>query len=389
MLAARRRRRRPGAGRPAAGVPVRVLDDLGQPPPHLRDRRLGRGALVDWDPPGDLLDDRAARPLLAHRAPQLDRRTGRSTRCAPPWLGWGVPAHPWAHVAYAMFVEPDREGEPVDERVAAVARRATDPVTAQMGLLWAGLMSRERRRHPQVRGVRRARGSPIPPLDAVPRRRRCTPSSRSSPCRRATTSPPLGMPTSRRPILRRLHAGDDASSLQVIGVMGTLLDGDLDTAERLLAEVEGQSAEARLGSAPRWCSPPPAPSSRSLGATSRRDCGCSTRRSRAWLRWRGWSSWGSAPGCCSRPRGRWSPACGTDRRRWTAVAPSSCATCWCSPTSTTKTTGTCPTWTSRSTACCWPRSACGPRATDPRTSATTASAWSRSRTGGPTTAASR
>ena len=35
---------------------------------------------------------------------------------------WGVPDHPWARVAYAMFVDAGREGEPVDERVAAMAR---------------------------------------------------------------------------------------------------------------------------------------------------------------------------------------------------------------------------------------------------------------------------
>ena len=80
-----RPRRRPRHGGPAAGLPGRVLDDLGQPPAHLHDRRLRRVAPRRLGPARGAAHHRAARPLLADRAPELDaqplhRRAARHDR---------------------------------------------------------------------------------------------------------------------------------------------------------------------------------------------------------------------------------------------------------------------------------------------------------------------
>ena len=50
------------------------------------------------------------------------------------------------------------------------------------------------------------------------------------------------------PILRRLHADDDARALLLIRFMNTLLGGDPDAAEAMLVELEAESADPRLGS---------------------------------------------------------------------------------------------------------------------------------------------
>ena len=145
-----------------------------------------------------------------------------------------------------MFVERTASGEPVDERVAAAAPGA-DPVTAQMGLLWAGADRRERRRHPKAaayarEGLTRPRSTPYleGALHAQLAQLAMSAGDHGTAARARRRRAADPEPTARR---RRRQ------SLRVIGVMGTLLDGDLDTAERILDEVGGEGAEA--GSARR------------------------------------------------------------------------------------------------------------------------------------------
>ena len=58
-----------------------------------------------------------------------------------------------------MFVEEGRDGEPVVERVATWPASG-DPVTAQMGLLWAGLISENAGDIAKLPRRTPARGSP-------------------------------------------------------------------------------------------------------------------------------------------------------------------------------------------------------------------------------------
>ena len=200
--------------------------------------------LVGWDPPAELLT--TAQLVLSWLMVHLSWMPNRSIDGLRATLErWGVPHHPWARVAYTMFVEAEREGALVDERVAAMAREA-DPVTAQMGLLWAGLISENSGDIAKSAAYARE-GLTHPPLTpylegalhAQLAQLAMSAGDHDSAARHADIAVP---------ILRRLHADDDARALQLIAVMNTLLDGDPDTAERMLAELEGETADARLGS---------------------------------------------------------------------------------------------------------------------------------------------
>ena len=202
--------------------------------------------LVHWDPPEDLLT--TAQLVLSWLAAHLSWMPNRSIDGLRSTIeSWGVPEHPWARVAYAMFVDAARTGRRARRRagchhgppVRRPGHRADGPAVGRPD-------QRERRRHREVRGVR-PRGAHPPAADAVPRRRAARP---ALPARHVVGD----HDTAARhadvaiPILRRLHADDDARSLRLIGVMNTLLDGDTDTAASMLADLEGESADARLGS---------------------------------------------------------------------------------------------------------------------------------------------
>jgi predicted ATPase/DNA-binding SARP family transcriptional activator len=204
--------------------------------------------LVDWDPPEELLT--TAQLVLSWLTVHLSWMPNRSIDGLRATLErWGVPDHPWARVAYAMFVETE-DGRPVDERVAAMAREA-DPVTAQMGLLWAALISENS--SDLARSAAYAReGLTHPPLTPYLEgalhgqlaQLAMSSGDHDSAARHADIAVP---------ILRRLHADDDARSLLLIAFMNTLLDGDLDGAEEMLAELEAESADPRLGSQMALC----------------------------------------------------------------------------------------------------------------------------------------
>jgi predicted ATPase/DNA-binding SARP family transcriptional activator len=205
--------------------------------------------LIDWDPPDELLT--TAQLVLSWLTVHLSWMPHRSIDGLRAALErWGVPEHPWARVAYAMFVEPDRDGQsvdqPVDERVADMARRSGDPVTAQMGLLWAGLVSensgdiatsaayaREGLTHPPL----------TPYLEGALHAQLAQLGMSAGDHEEASRHAAIAVP-----ILRRLHADDDARSLQLIAFMNTLLDGDTDAAESMLVDLEGEPADARMGS---------------------------------------------------------------------------------------------------------------------------------------------
>ena len=201
--------------------------------------------LVDWDPPEDLLT--TAQLVLSWLTVHLSWMPNRSIdRLRAALERWGVPDHPWARVAYTMFVEAERDGVPVDERVADMARRSGDPVTAQMGMLWAGLVSensgdiaksaayaREGLTHPPL----------TPYLEGALHAQLAQLGMSVGDHESATRHADIAVP-----ILRRLHADDDARSLQLIAFMNTLLDGDPDAAEAMLADLEGESVDARLSS---------------------------------------------------------------------------------------------------------------------------------------------
>ena len=127
-----------------------------------------------------------------------------------------------------------------------MARQSGDPVTAQMGLLWAGLVSENSGDIAKSAAYARE-GLTHPPLTpylegalhAQLSQLAMSVGDHDTAARHADVA---------IPILRRLHADDDARSLRLIAVMNTLLDGDTDTAASMLADLEGESADARLGS---------------------------------------------------------------------------------------------------------------------------------------------
>jgi len=155
---------------------------------------------------------------------------------------WGVPEHPWARVAYEMFVVEDAAR--VDERLASLAQSA-DPPTAQMALLWASLVS-ENAGELGVAAAYARDGLAHPPLTPY------LEGALHSQLAQLAMSAGDHKTASRHaaiafPIMRRLHAGDDAYSLRVISAIGRILDGDADAAERILDEIEHDGVEKRMG----------------------------------------------------------------------------------------------------------------------------------------------
>ena len=201
--------------------------------------------LVDWDPPEEMLT--TAQLVLSWLTVHLSWMPHRSIDGLRATLErWGEPTHPWARVAFTMFVEPERDDEPMDERVAAMARAASDPVTPQMGLLWAALVSENSGDIAKSAAYAREglTYTPLTPylegaLHSQLAQLAMSAGEHATAARHARIA---------IPILHRLHAGDDARSLQVVRAMDRLLDGDTDAAERILDVAEGEYPDARLGS---------------------------------------------------------------------------------------------------------------------------------------------
>jgi len=199
-------------------------------------------ALVDWDPPDELRA--TAQIVVSWLVVHLSWMPHRSIDALRATLGrWGTPEHPWARVAFAMFVEDDEE--PTDVRVAALADHA-DPVTAQMALLWAALVAENA--GDVAAATRYAREG----LTHVP----LTPYLEASLYGQlAQLALALGDHESAAehaavawPILKQLQADDDARSMRIITSMLPMQRGDLDEAERIIDAVAADGVETRLGS---------------------------------------------------------------------------------------------------------------------------------------------
>jgi hypothetical protein len=158
---------------------------------------------------------------------------------------WGEPRHPWAKVAYMLFVDEGVPGVPAAERVASLAEDG-DTVTAQMALLWASLVSENT--GDVALATRYAREGlehrPLTPyLEATLH------------AQLAQLAMVLGDHAGAAqhaevawPILVQLHADDDARAMRVGSAMLPLLQGDLAAAQRILDEVTDDGRESQLGS---------------------------------------------------------------------------------------------------------------------------------------------
>src|SRR5204862_268045 len=91
--------------------------------------------LVDWDPPEELLT--TAQLVLSWLTVHLSWMPNRSIDGLRATLErWGVPDHPWARVAYTMFVEAERGDVPAGLRFFDEALTSVAPVE---GLEFNGL----------------------------------------------------------------------------------------------------------------------------------------------------------------------------------------------------------------------------------------------------------
>jgi predicted ATPase/DNA-binding SARP family transcriptional activator len=198
--------------------------------------------LSDWDPPEDLRETAqvAASWLIVHLSwmPHRSVEPLRSTLTR-----WGSPTHPWARVAQAMFVEDS--DVPADERVAALADDG-DLATAQMALLWAALVAEN---SGDVEAAARyardglARGPLTPYLEASLHGQLSQLAMLVGDHRTAAEHAAIAWP-----LLQELRAYDDARSMQGATALWPLLQGDFETAERIIDEMDRGGAEPKLGS---------------------------------------------------------------------------------------------------------------------------------------------
>jgi predicted ATPase/DNA-binding SARP family transcriptional activator len=199
--------------------------------------------LAGWDPPEELraTAQEAAALLLLHLSWIPDRP---STGLRAAMERWGEPRTSWARAAWAMFVMDD-DRSPA-ERMVALADAEDDGPDRAMLLLWASIFA-ENAGDVDAAAAHARLGLGAGPL---------------SPYLEASLHAQLSQLTqvagdhhaSARhaevawPLLLRLHAVDDAHMLRVGTALGPLLDGDPDTCERILDEVEQAGEGAQLGS---------------------------------------------------------------------------------------------------------------------------------------------
>ena len=259
-------------------------------------------------------------------------------------------------------------------------------MTAQMALLWAALVS-ENAGDVAVRRVRPG-GTHAPSAHAVPRRGAARPAvpardvagDHAGAARHAEVAVPDPAPPARRR-RRPLAAGRARHA--------PLLDGDLDAAERILDGSPTTTARTP-GWGRRWWSSRRAAelelASGDIAAGLRTfDDAVGEYNPIDGVELGGLSPWVllAASGSLV-ARVRHGSAAGRRAARPRAARPAPAR-----GDSHDRSAGGGPSWTSRSTGCCWLRSARGHCGTGPRSSTTTAYACWWSRSGGPTTAASR
>ena len=201
-------------------------------------------ALADWDPPEEMRT--TAQIVVSWLVVHLSWMPHRSIDTLVASLArWGEPQHPWARVAHMIFVDEGEPGVSVDQRVASLAEDG-DPVTAQMALLWASLLSENS--GDVALSTRYARQGlehrPLTPyleatLHAQLAQLAMVLGDHAGAAKHAEAA---------WPILVRLHADDDARAMRVGSAMLPLLEGDLAAAERILDEITDDGREAVLGS---------------------------------------------------------------------------------------------------------------------------------------------
>ncbi len=201
--------------------------------------------LVEWDPPDDLREATglALSWLLVHLS-WMPTRSTDALRAAI--ASRDVPTHPWGRVVYAMFVEGARPGSDPVSAVVAIAGPDAEPTTAQMALLWAALVSENAGDVDRAVEFAREgleRGPLTPYLEATLHGQLSQLALGRGEHRTAADHAARAWP-----LLRRLHAEDEARAMRVATAMAPLVEGDLDTAERILDELAAEHREPQLGS---------------------------------------------------------------------------------------------------------------------------------------------
>lgn len=200
--------------------------------------------LAEWDP-RDASERRVAFETAALLLIHLSWIPGRDTDdVRRAMLRWGEPDDPWARAAHAMFlVDDDRD---VVTRIADVAEAESDPGQAAMLLMWAAISAEN------VGDVSTAAsyaqraldgGALTPYLEASLHSELSQLAMFVGDHHRASHHAELAWP-----VLMRLHAVDDASSMRFTTVISRLLDGDVDGAAALLEEIGELPDGGQLGS---------------------------------------------------------------------------------------------------------------------------------------------
>jgi predicted ATPase len=194
---------------------------------------LAEQVLVDWDPPPELTQvTLEAIGLLVVHVGFL--RPDGVTDLAAAMARLGEPEQPWTRVVHALFAP----GVATTDRVAAALSLADDPDprTALMAWQWAAVLAENQGE------IESARSYVEKALDSI--------TEVTTPWQVATLHTQLAMLDFNAgrhheaaehariavPILERLHADEDALSMRTSLALAALEDGDLDGAERLLAE---------------------------------------------------------------------------------------------------------------------------------------------------------
>ncbi|MFZ2015996.1 MAG: BTAD domain-containing putative transcriptional regulator [Nocardioides sp.] len=195
---------------------------------------LAQQVLVGWDPPADLVQVtlEALSLLLVHvgfvRPDDVDDLAAMMDRL-------GEPAQPWARVVGGVFASP---GASVSDRTAAALALVDDPdpQAALMAWQWASVLAENQG---ELDDARTFAEKALAAVD-----------DSTTPWQVATLHTQLAMLDLSAglhresaghaliavPMLERLHADDDATSMRVSIALSALHDGALDEAERLLAK---------------------------------------------------------------------------------------------------------------------------------------------------------
>ena len=242
-------RRLLAAGDAARAVPVLAAQGglwaiTGNHPRFFALADLAQQVLLDWEPPPELVQVtlEALALLLVHvgflRPEEVDELMAMMDRL-------GVPEQPWTRVIRAVFAP----GVPPADRAAAALSLVDDPDPAAslMAWQWAAVLAENQGEIDEARTyVEKALGA----VDGT-----------TTPWQVATLHTQLAMldfnagmhhEAARHaqvavPLLERLHADDDATSMRISIALTALHDGDLDEAERILDAVGEPEAKDVTG----------------------------------------------------------------------------------------------------------------------------------------------